>query len=80
METLEPKAVAPKAQLSPATLILIGLLVSKILLYIVLIPPWQIPDEPTHFEYIHVLSRENNPFVSVEPDFELTGRDSPEHG
>ena len=71
METQEPKTVALKAQPSPVTVILTGLLASKILLYISLIPPWQIPDEPTHFEYIFVLSRENNPLARVRPDHEL---------
>lgn len=38
--------------------------------YIVYIPPWQSPDECTHFEYVHVLSRGGDLF-HPRPDWEL---------
>ncbi|MDP8235540.1 MAG: DUF2142 domain-containing protein [Candidatus Erginobacter occultus] len=40
---------------------------------IVLIPPWQSPDEPTHFEYAKVLAQGEYPW-SPRPDFQLQER------
>lgn len=38
--------------------------------YLTLIPPWQSPDEPTHFEYARVL-KDGAGFLSPRPDFKL---------
>ena len=35
------------------------------------VPPWQSPDEPTHFEYAQVLANQKNLFNSPQPDTEL---------
>jgi len=40
---------------------------------VVIIPPWQSPDEPTHFEYVYVLSRGDPPWAP-RPDPGLQGR------
>ncbi len=42
-------------------------------LYIAFTPPWQAPDEPTHFEYARVLASGGNP-VHPQPDLDLQGR------
>lgn len=42
-------------------------------LYIAFIPPWQSPDEPTHFEYVSVLASGANP-LRPRPDPELQRR------
>lgn len=49
-------------------------LVSTILLtwigYLVIIPPWQNPDEPTHFEYMKILTNQNV-FSRIQPDLPI---------
>lgn len=39
--------------------------------YIYFIPPWQSPDEPTHFEYVQVLADSGNIFGTIEQDLPL---------
>ena len=54
-------------------IVLAGLLSAKLLLYIFITPPWQVPDEPTHFEYAYLLFQEKNVLSSVRPDVALQG-------
>lgn len=61
----------PRTVGSKFVTILLGLFLFKLLLYATLVPPWQIPDEPTHFEYAYLLYLEKNPLATVEPDVEL---------
>jgi len=49
----------------PALLLVLSLLGGAA--YIIVIPPWQSPDEPTHFEYVRVL-RDGDSFFSPRPD------------
>ena len=44
---------------------------AKLLLYILITPPWQVPDEPTHFEYAYLLFQEKNVLSSARPDVAL---------
>lgn len=48
-------------------LILLGLTAAVGVAYITVIPPWQSPDEPTHFEYARILA-DGAPFHSPRPD------------
>lgn len=41
------------------------------LMYVFLTPPWQAPDEFTHYEYIDILSRSKVFKINQEPDYEL---------
>ncbi len=43
----------------------------KTCVYVVFIPPWQAPDEPTHFEYVSVAAQSDIFFSQKKPDFEL---------
>lgn len=62
------------ASAAPALLGLLLLLTAfRGVLYIVFIPPWQSPDEPTHFEYAQVLASGGNLF-RPRPDLDLQGR------
>jgi hypothetical protein len=68
MDRLKSISKLPQAQFIPITMFFF---IPKILLYIWLIPPWQVPDEPTHFEYVYLLSHEKNPLAAVSPNLEL---------
>ena len=41
------------------------------LLYVFITPPWQAPDEFTHYEYIDILSRSNLFKIKQAPDYDL---------
>ena len=43
------------------------------IIYIIIIPPWQSPDEPTHFEYVKVLAEGAPPWApQPRPDLQKT--------
>jgi len=44
------------------------------IIYIIIIPPWQSPDEPTHFEYVQLLADSKTIFGSIAPNFSLQER------
>ncbi len=48
-------------------LVLLGLGAVNGVCYIAVIPPWQSPDEPTHFEYARILA-DGAPFYAPRPD------------
>ncbi len=52
-------------------LIFAGILATKLLLYVFITPPWQVPDEPTHFEYAYLLYREKTLLGPVQSDLAL---------
>ncbi len=58
-----------KSKLKPLWLLL-TITVSLGALYIIIIPPWQSPDEPTHYEYAAVLARSGR-FWDPQPDPDL---------
>ncbi|MDP8235278.1 MAG: hypothetical protein P9M08_02740 [Candidatus Erginobacter occultus] len=61
------------AGLRAALAILLIITIFRGVLYILFIPPWQSPDEPTHFEYVKILAEGGNPFCP-RPDLELQKR------
>ena len=47
------------------------LLLLQGVVYIVIIPPWQSPDEPTHFEYVYLMAHSGLLPGRVVPDYDL---------
>ncbi len=57
-----------KRRYSGVLILLLVIFLLKLMLYALVTPPWQVPDEPTHFEYAYLLYLEGSPFTPVEPD------------
>ena len=52
-------------------ILLIIITVINGIIYIIIIPPWQSPDEPTHFEYVQLIADSKKISGSVTPNFFL---------
>jgi hypothetical protein len=58
----------------PLFLILVILAAVNGVIYILIVPPWQSPDEPTHFEYAQIVAGGDRIFGSAVPDIDLQER------
>ena len=51
--------------------LILAIFVLRALLAIEIIPPWQNPDEPQHFEFVHILARQEQLDLSERRDLDL---------
>jgi len=51
--------------------LIVTIFVLRALLAIVIVPPWQNPDEPQHFEFAHILARQEHLDLSERRDVDL---------
>ena len=52
-------------------LLIVTVFVLRALLAIAIVPPWQNPDEPQHFEFVHILARQEQLDLSERRDLDL---------
>ena len=51
--------------------LIVAVFVLRAMLAIAIVPPWQHPDEPQHFEFVHILARQRQLDLSERVDFDL---------
>ena len=64
-------SVIPNNKQTLILLLLILITAINGIIYIIIVPPWQSPDEPTHFEYVQLMADSNTISGLVVPNFSL---------